>query len=131
MCADGGTGTAQMLKKTLRDAAETIRLAGECLAKASEAALGYDAEMVDRIRVERASLDAFLAPLTEAQSIREDVLLREAACVLKPQAASLRASSDRIKEMASGTKPTPGVVGYLDEAVTLIAQSLAFMAELP
>ena len=131
MCADEGTGTAQTLKKTLRDVAETIRLAGECLAKASEAALGYDAEMVEQIRAERASLDAFLAQLTEAQTIREDVLLREAVCVLKPQAASLRASSDRIKEMASGTKPTPGVVGFMDEGVTAIAQALAFMAELP
>ncbi len=35
------------------------------------------------------------------------------------------------KEMASGTKPTPGVVGYMDQAVTLIAQALAFVAELP
>ena len=131
MRADGGTGTAQTLEKTLRDAAEAVRLAEECLAKASEAVLGYDAEMVDQIRVERASLDAFLAQLTEAQSIMEDVLLREAVCVLKPQAASLRASSDRIKEMASGTKPTPGVVGFMDEAVTAIAQALAYMAELP
>jgi len=130
MSADATTGTVETLKKTLRDAAETIRFAEECLAKASEATLGYDAKMVEQIRIERTCLDAFRAQLTEAQSIMEDVLLREAVGVLKPQVASIRASSDRIKEMASGTKPTPGVVGYMDEAVTFIAQALAFVAEL-
>jgi len=130
MCAHAKNGTAETPKGIVGDAAEAIRLAGECLAKASEAALGYEAEMIELIRVERVSLDAFRARLTEAQSIADDALLAKTAGDLKLQAAPLRASSDRIKEMASGTKPTPGVVGYMDQAVTLIAQALALVAEL-
>jgi len=131
MCADGKTMTAETQKRILRDAAEAIRTAKEGLGRAGDAALGHDQEMVVQIRDERASLDAFLAQLTEAQFITDEARLGKAARDLKLQVASLRASSDRIKEMASGTKPTPGVVGYMDEAVTLIAQALVFVAELP
>jgi len=130
MCADGKAGIAETQRRILRDAAEAIRTAKEALGKASDAALGYDKEMVEQIRVECVSLDAFQARLTAAQSIADDALLPKTAGDLKLQAAPLRASSDRIKEMASGTKPTPGVVGYMDQAVTLIAQALALVAEL-
>jgi|GEM_PF-1567477 len=131
MRADAKIGIAETQKRILRDAAEAIRIAKEGLGRASDAALGYDREMVEQIRDESTSLDAFLARLTEAQSITDEALLGKAARDLRLQATPLRASSDRIKEMASGTKPTPGVVGYMDEAVTLIAQALAFIAELP
>ena len=130
MSADTRAGTTPILKRIIEDAAEAIRFAEDCLAKASEATLGYDAEMVEQIRIECNSLDAFLAQLTEAKSITDYALISKAAGALKLRVPSLQASSDRIKEMASGTKPTPGVVGYMDEAVTFIAQALAFVAEL-
>jgi len=131
MCADVKTGTTPILKKIIEDVAGTIRFAEDCLGKAKEAALGDDPKMVEQIRIECDSLDAFLAQLTEAKSITDDALFSKAAGVLKLRVPSLQASSDRIKEIASGTKPTPGVVGYMDEAVTFIAQALAFVAELP
>jgi hypothetical protein len=131
MCADGKTGTTESLKGILQDAAGTIRSAKDCLGKAKDAALGDEPQMIEQIRVECTSLDAFLAQLTEARSTADDALFSKAAGAVKLQVPSLQASSDRIKEMASGTKPTPGVVGYMDEAVTFIAQALAFVAELP
>ncbi len=131
MDTDDKTGTTPTLKKILQDAAGTIRFAEDCLGRAKDAALGDDPQMVEQIRVECASLDAFLTQLTEVRSITDDALFSKAAGALKLQVPSLQASSDRIKEMASGTKPTPGVVGYMDEAVTLIAQALSFVAELP
>jgi hypothetical protein len=131
MCADGKSGTTETLKGILQDAAGTIRSAKDCLGKAKDAAVGDDPQMVEQIGAECASLDAFLAQLTEARSATDDVLFGKAAGAVKLQVPSLHASSDRIKEMASGTRPTPGVVGYMDEAVTFIAQALAFVAELP
>lgn len=49
---------------------------------------------------------------------------------LKIQIASLHEASDHIKSVAGDVAAAPGVGGYMEQAVTCIAQAAAFIAQL-
>jgi len=131
MPAEVGTETVDAMKEILLDAAEAVRMADDYLSKAGEATYGYEPEIVKQIRVERKSLDALLKQLMQARTITDDALFTKTAGALKLQIPSLRAVSDRIKEIASDVDTAPGIGGYMEQTVTSIAQAAAFIAELP
>lgn len=131
MSAEVKTETDHTLKGILLDIAKAIQGADEYLAKAGDATYDYDPEIVKQIRVERKSLDTFLAQLTQAQTITDDALFTKAAGALKLQAPSLHTVSDHVKRIASDVATAPGVSGYMEQTVTFIAQAAIFMAKLP
>ncbi|OPY71582.1 MAG: hypothetical protein A4E64_03195 [Syntrophorhabdus sp. PtaU1.Bin058] len=123
--------TEHTAKEILLNAAKAIQYAGDYLGQAVKATYGYDPKIVEQINVESKSLNAFLTQLMQVRDIADDDLFAKSTSALKLQIASLHEMSDRIKSVASDTATAPGVAGYMEQTVTLIAQAVSFIAQLP
>ncbi|HNT43270.1 MAG TPA: hypothetical protein PKN85_02355 [Syntrophorhabdaceae bacterium] len=123
----GGRGPGAILSGI----ADIVQLAEDYLNEAVDASHGYDPQVVSQIRADLASLDAFLARLTEVRTMRDDTLFRKAAVELRSQVPALQAVSDSVKRTASDTATPPGVGGYMEQTVTLLAQAVELLRELP
>lgn len=123
----GGRGPGAILSGI----ADIVQLAEDYLNEAVDASHGYDPQVVSQIRADLASLDAFLARLTEVRTMRDDTLFRKAAVELRSQVPALQAVSDSVKRTASDTATPPGVGGYMEQTVTLLAQAAELLRELP
>lgn len=123
----GGRGPGAILSGI----ADIVQLAEDYLNEAVDASHGYDPRVVSQIRADLASLDAFLARLTEVRTMRDDTLFRKAAGELRSQIPALQAVSDSVKRTASDTATPPGVGGYMEQTVTLLAQAAELLRELP
>jgi hypothetical protein len=111
--------------------ADIVQLAEDYLNEAVDASHGYDPQVVKQIRADLAFLDAFLARLTEVRTMRDDALFGKAAGELRSQVPALQAVSDSVKRTASDTATPPGVGGYMEQTVTLLAQAVELLRELP
>ncbi|HOD74983.1 MAG TPA: hypothetical protein PKJ17_03080, partial [Syntrophorhabdaceae bacterium] len=81
----GGRGPGAILSGI----ADIVQLAEDYLNEAVDASHGYDPQVVSQIRADLASLDAFLARLTEVRTMRDDTLFRKAAVELRSQVPAL------------------------------------------
>jgi hypothetical protein len=127
MSAQGEPETGDATKEILLDLAKAVQSARDYLDRASAAT--FDREEARQILALRPPLDAFLAQLTEAQTITDDTRFADAVATLKRETASLRAVSDHIKQMDAVTAAE--IEGYVEQTVTFIAQAMVMAAKLP
>jgi hypothetical protein len=119
------------VKHALVDASTTIQLAMDYLHQAIDATRGRDPEIVRQIRIDSASLDAFLVQVVQTTRINDDQRFRAVVDELKSQAAMLRAISDRIRWVANDGATPPAVGGFMEQAVAFIAQAIALVKGTP
>jgi len=127
MSAETGNATDHTTKGILLDLAKAVQSAEDYLGRAGAAT--YDPKTANQIRVERHSLGAFLAQLTQALAITDQDLLAKAAEELTLKDPPLMAVSGQIRQIDAATAEEVAV--YMEQAVTYIAQAMTIIAELP
>jgi len=106
-------------KQTLLDAVTAIRSAEQLLMQASRAT--SDPGTLTKISIEYNQLDSFLSQLLQAQAIADDASFVLATAALKRQATTLQADENDIKKIVADVNTAAQIVGYITQALALIA----------
>jgi len=97
-----------------------IRSAEQLLVQASRAT--SDPATLTKISIEYNQLDSFLSQLLRAQAISDDAEFSNATAALKNQASMLDADEQDIKKIIDNVATAAKIVGYIAEAMTIIAK---------
>lgn len=108
-------------KQNLLDAVTNIRSAELSLKQASQTTA--DPGTLTKISIEFNHLDSFLSQILHIQAIADDKDFASATIALKQQAATLQADENNIKKIVNDVKVSAQIVGYIAQAIALIAKA--------
>jgi hypothetical protein len=108
-------------RQALLDAVTQIRSAEKLLIQASRATA--DPVALTQISIEINQLDSFLSQLLHAQAISDDADFATAIAAFKQQAEALKADEDHIKKIVAAVGTGAQIVGYIAQALVIIAEN--------